>query len=302
MYWSRGIVNMNIAVITDSNSGMAAEDAKANGIHLLPMPFLINGEDYLDGINLTHEDFFEKLEQDADVSTSQPSPGIVMDLWDELLREYDQIVYIPMSSGLSQSFETAAMLAADEYEGKVFAVNDKRIGPTQMQAALDAKHLADQGFNGEQIKRILERESLEASIYIMVDTLKYLKKGGRVTAAGAAIGTVLNLKPVLQIQGDKLDAFAKSRGVKNAKKTMLDAMKKDFADRFSAEAAADRMKLYAITCHVSDSAKQAWTEEIKAAFPDMEVIEGELSLSVSCHIGPGALAIAACRVPEEVLI
>ncbi len=291
---------MNIAVITDSNSGMTAEDAKANGIQLLPMPFLINGEDYLDGVNLTHAEFFEKLAQDADVSTSQPSPGQVMDLWDELLKTNDQLVYIPMSSGLSKSYETAVMLAASEYEGRVFVVNDKRIGPTQLQAALDAKRLADQGCTAEQIKKILERESLEASIYIMVDTLKYLKKGGRVTAAGAAIGTVLNLKPVLQIQGDKLDAFAKSRGVKNAKKTMIEQMKKDFADRFAAPAEAGRMVLFAITCHVSDEAKQTWINEVKAAFPEMEVLDGELSLSVSCHIGPGALAIAACRIPEEI--
>lgn len=291
---------MNIAVITDSNSGMTAEDAMANGIQILPMPFLINGEDYLDGVNLSHDDFYEKLKQDADVSTSQPSPGLVMDLWDDLLKEYDQIVYIPMSSGLSKSYETAAQLAAAEYEEKVFVINDKRIGPTQRQAALDAKKLAEQGVDGAQIKQILERESLEASIYIMVDTLKYLKKGGRVTAAGAAIGTVLNLKPVLQIQGDKLDAFAKSRGVKNAKKTMIDQMKKDFAGRFAEPLREGRMTLYAITSKVSDEIRKGWTEEIKAAFPDMDVQEGELSLSVSCHIGPGALAIAAARIPEEV--
>lgn len=290
---------MKIAVITDSNSGMTAEDAKANGIYLLPMPFLINGEDYLDGVNLTHEDFFTKLEQDADVSTSQPSPGLVMDLWDEVLQNHDQIVYIPMSSGLSKSYETAAQLAATEYEGKVFVVNDKRIGPTQRQAALDAKKLTEKDLDGEQIKKILERESLEASIYIMVDTLKYLKKGGRVTAAGAAIGTVLNLKPVLQIQGDKLDAFAKSRGVKNAKKVMIEQMKKDFANRFQDSVDAGRMTLYAVTSHVTEETKTAWIAEVKEAFPGMEVNETELSLSVSCHIGPGALAIAASRIPEE---
>ena len=290
---------MKIAVITDSNSGMTAEDAKVNGITLLPMPFLINGEDYLDGVNLTHEEFFEKLGQDADVSTSQPSPGMVMDLWDEMLKENDQLVYIPMSSGLSKSYETAALLAATDYEGKVFVVNDKRIGPTQRDAALDAKKLVDRGYDGQQIKDILERESLDASIYIMVDTLKYLKKGGRVTVAGAAIGTVLNLKPVLQIQGDKLDAFAKSRGVKNAKKTMIEQMKKDLAGRFQASAAAGRMTLYAITCHVSPETKAAWIQEVKNAFPDMDVQEGELSLSVSCHIGPGALAISTAQIPEE---
>ncbi len=291
---------MNIAVLTDSNSGMSAVDARAEGIHLLPMPFLIDGEDFLDGINLTHDAFYEKLEQDADVSTSQPAPGIVMELWDELLKTYDQIIYIPMSSGLSKSYETAELMAESEYEGKVFVIDNKRIAPTQRQSALDARKLADQGLDGAKIKEILEKESLEASIYIMVDTLKYLKKGGRVTAAGAAIGTVLNLKPVLQIQGDKLDAFAKSRGAKNARKTMITQMKKDFVERFEVPHKEGRMKLFAITSHVSDDVRAAWTQEVQAAFPDMDVYEGELSLSISCHIGPGAIAIAACRVPEEV--
>lgn len=290
---------MKIAVVTDSNSGMTADDAKANGIVLLPMPFLIDGKDYLDGVNLTHEEFFEKLAQDADVSTSQPSPGIVMELWDDILKEYDQIIYIPMSSGLSKSYETAAMLAASDYEDKVFVINDKRIGPTQREAALDAKKMAAKGMTGAEIKTVLERETFESSIYIMVDTLKYLKKGGRVTAAGAAIGTVLNLKPVLQIQGDKLDAFAKSRGVKNAKKVMIDQMKKDLAGRFAKAVEAGRLSLYVVASHVSDEVREAWVSEVKAAFPTLSLEYAELSLSVSCHIGPGALAIAAACIPEE---
>ncbi len=292
---------MSVAIITDTNTGMSKEEAESFGIKLVHMPFLIDGEEYLDGINLTHKQFFEKLRQDADVSTSQPAPGAIMDLWDELLKEYDQLVYIPMSSGLSKSYETAAMLAAsDDYAGKVFAVNNRRIEPTQRQAALDAKKLADQGCDGAKIKEILERESLEASIYIMVDTMKYLKKGGRVTAAGAAIGTVLNLKPVLAIQGDKLDAFAKSRGVKNAKKAMLTQMRKDFTERFQDSLDAGRMTLFAVTSESPEEVKKAWTAEVQAAFPEVQVQERELALSVCCHIGEGAIAIAAARIPEEV--
>ncbi|MDO4491267.1 MAG: DegV family protein [Lachnospiraceae bacterium] len=291
---------MRVAVITDSNSGMTAEDAKAHGIGLLSMPFLIDGEDYLDGVNLTHEEFYEKLKNDADVSTSQPAPGMVMELWDEVLKENDQILYIPMSAGLSKSYETAAMLAESEYEGKVFVVNNKRIGPTQRQAAIEAKNLADQGMDAKQIQELLERESLEASIYIMVDTLKYLKKGGRVTAAGAAIGTVLNLKPVLQIQGDKLDAFAKARGVKNAKKAMLEQVKKDIEQRFKEYKDAGKLRICVAYSQVSEETLATWIKEVETAFPGMEVYAGKLSLSIACHIGPGALAITCARVPAEV--
>ncbi|MDO4617693.1 MAG: DegV family protein [Lachnospiraceae bacterium] len=291
---------MSVAIITDTNSGMTAAEAESFGIHLIPMPFLINDEDYLEGVNLTHKEFYEKLEQDAEVSTSQPTPGSIIDLWEELLKVHEQLVYIPMSSGLSKSYETAAMLAASEYEGKVFVVNNRRIEPTQFRSAIEAKQLADQGLDAGKIKEILERESLEATIYIMVDTLKYLKKGGRVTAAGAAIGTVLNLKPVLTIQGDKLDACAKARGIKNAKKVMLEHTRKDLTERFQAPLESGRMHLFAVTSYVPDDVKHAWTEEVQAAFPEIQVEERELALSVSCHIGPGALAIAACRIPEEV--
>ncbi len=292
---------MKVAVLTDTNSGMSQEEAKSFGIHLLPMPFLIDGKEYLEGVDLTHREFYEKLEQDAEVSTSQPSPGSIMDMWDELLKENDQVIYIPMSSGLSKSYETASMLASEEdYEGKVFVIGNRRIEPTQRQSALDAKKLADQGMDAAQIKEILIRESLEASIYIMVDTLKYLKKGGRVTAAGAAIGTVLNLKPVLTIQGDKLDACAKARGVNKGKKIMLDQLRKDINERFQTPLSQGRMTLFAVTSYVSDDLKKAWTQEVQAAFPEIQVQERELALSVSCHIGPGAFAIAAARIPEEV--
>ena len=205
----------DIVVVTDSNSGMTQEEAEKLGVVVLPMPFFINDNVHYEGIDLSQEEFFRLLAEDANVSTSQPSPGDVMDLWNKLLKEYDEIVYIPMSSGLSASCATALALAAD-FEGSVFVVDNKRISITQYQSVLDARALAGAGYTGAQIKEILEKDALEASIYLMVDTLKYLK-GGRVTPAAAMIGTVLNLKPVLTIQGDKLDAFAKVRGVKQAK-------------------------------------------------------------------------------------
>ena len=221
-----------IAVVTDSNSGITQERAKELGIYVLPMPFFIDGELYLEDITLTQEQFYEKLRADSDISTSQPSPGNVMELWESVLKEYDEIVCIPMSSGLSSTCETA-MSIAREYKGKVYVVDNQRISVTQEQSVYDAMYLRDKGMCAEEIKNILEKEKLQASIYITVDTLKYLKKGGRITPAAAAIGTVLNLKPVLQIQGEKLDAFAKVRGWKVAKKTMLNAIEKDLNERFA---------------------------------------------------------------------
>ena len=211
-----------IAIVTDSNSGITQAKAREMGIRVLPMPFYINGELYFEDITLTQEEFYQKLDENADISTSQPSPADVMGLWDEVLEEYDELIYIPMSSGLSASCETAEGLSR-EYNGRVHVVDNQRISITQRQAVLDAMEMADKGLTASQIVDVLLREKLEASIYITVDTLKYLKKGGRVTAAGAALGTVLNIKPVLQIQGDKLDAFAKVRGFKAAKAKMLDS-------------------------------------------------------------------------------
>ena len=202
-----------VAVMTDSNSGITQKAGKELGIYVLPMPFYIDEELYFEDITLSREAFYEKLASDCEISTSQPSPVNVMEMWDTALKEYEEIVYIPMSSGLSGSFETAAMLAQD-YDGKVQVVNNQRISVTQEQSVYDAIHLAEQGKNAEEIKEILEREKMVSSIYLMVDTLKYLKKGGRITPAAAALGTVLNLKPVLQIQGEKLDSYAKVRGVK----------------------------------------------------------------------------------------
>ncbi len=284
-----------IAVATDSNSGITQAMARDMGIRVLPMPFFINGELYFEDITLTQAEFYEKLDQDADISTSQPAPGDVTDLWDELLKDYDQVIYIPMSSGLSASCETAEALAADEpYEGRVYVVDNQRISITQRQAVLDALEMARAGMTAPAIVDVLMREKLESSIYITVDTLKYLKKGGRVTPAGAALGSVLNIKPVLTIQGEKLDAFAKVRGMKAARLKMLDAMEKDIRERF----AGQKVHLMAAyTCTREEAA--GWAEQIRQRFPDMELeMLDPLSLSVSCHIGKGSMAIACSRVVD----
>ncbi len=279
----------NVAIATDSNSGITQAAAKELGIRVLPMPFYINEELFFEDVTLTQEQFYRRLAEDADISTSQPAPGDVTDLWDQLLETHDQVVYIPMSSGLSASCETALMLSA-EYKDRVFVVDNQRISITQRQSTLDALAMAEAGMDGKAIHDMLMRERLEASIYITVDTLKYLKKGGRVTAAGAAIGTVLNIKPVLQIQGEKLDAFAKARGWKSAKKIMLDAMEKDIAVRFAGKAVH---LCAAYTC--SDEEAQEWKRELEARFPGYEIHMDRLSLSVACHIGAGSMAVACSK-------
>ncbi|HJA66539.1 dihydroxyacetone kinase [Lachnoclostridium sp. An169] len=280
-----------VAIVTDSNSGITQKRGKELGIYVLPMPFFIDGEQYFEDITLTQEQFYEKLQADSDISTSQPSPAAVMELWEKVLRDYDEIVCIPMSSGLSSTCSTALSIAA-EYGGRVEVVNNQRISVTQEQSVYDAMYLRDQGKSAREIREILEREKMQASIYITVDTLKYLKKGGRVTPAAAAIGTVLNLKPVLQIQGEKLDAYAKVRGWKAAKKTMLSAIEKDLSGRFAE--VRDQMVLgMAYTCSAEQA--QEWKQEIKEHFPGYDIVEGPLSLSVACHIGPGAMAVTCMK-------
>lgn len=280
-----------VAIVTDSNSGIAQKRGEELGIYVLPMPFFIDGELYLEDITLSQEQFYEKLGADSEISTSQPSPGDVMDLWDKLLVDYDEIVCIPMSSGLSSTCETALSLAQD-YDEKVQVVNNQRISVTQEQSVYDAIKLRDEGKSAAEIRQVLEKEKMQASIYVTVDTLKYLKKGGRITPAAAAIGTVLNLKPVLQIQGEKLDAFAKVRGWKAAKKTMLNAIEKDLTDRFAD--VKDQMVLgMAYTCSKEEA--DEWKNEIQTRFPDYELVEGPLSLSIACHIGPGAMAITCMK-------
>ena len=280
-----------VAIVTDSNSGITQDRGRELGIYVLPMPFFIDGELFLEDITLTQEQFYEKLGADSDISTSQPSPGNVMELWEKVLKEYDEIVCIPMSSGLSSTCFTAMSIAA-EYKGRVQVVDNQRISVTQEQSVYDAMKLRDQGMSASDIKEVLEREKLQASIYITVDTLKYLKKGGRFTPAAAAIGTVLNLKPVLQIQGEKLDAFAKVRGWKAAKKTMLNAIEKDLNERF-ADVKNDMVLGMAYTCSKEEA--QEWKQEIVDRFPGYEIVEGPLSLSVACHIGPGAMAVTCMK-------
>lgn len=282
-----------VAIVTDSNSGITQAQGKELGIYVLPMPFTIDGKEYFEDITLGQEEFYQMLARGADIATSQPAVGSLLDLWDKLLEDYEEVVHIPMSSGLSGSCETAMGLALD-YDGRVQVVNNQRISVTQRQSVLDAITLVKQGKSAAEIKELLENAKFESSIYIMVDTLKYLRKGGRITAAAAAIGTVLNLKPVLQIQGEKLDAYAKVRGVKTAKKTMVEAIKKDMEARFS-DAMQDKTLCLEVAHTANEEAAQAFAAEIQEMFPGFDVYIDKLSLSVACHIGPGSLAFACAR-------
>ena len=284
-----------VAIMTDSNSGITQAAAKELGVHVLPMPFDIDGRQYFEDITLTQEEFYKKLEADVNISTSQPSPDAVMTMWDRLLEEYDEVVHIPMSSGLSSSCETAMVLAQD-YDGRVCVVNNQRISITQRQSVIDALAMAEAGKTAAQIKQILEEQKFESSIYIMVDTLKYLKKGGRITPAAAALGTLLKLKPVLQIQGEKLDAFAKARTVKLAKGIMINAVKKDMETRIGHSAAGEHVHIG--VAYTPGDGVDAWIQEVQDAFPNHEIVANPLSLSVSCHIGPGALAITLTKETE----
>ena len=287
---------LKIAVVTDSNSGITQKQAKelqyeGKALYVLPMPFMINEETFYEDITLTQEQFYEQLAKGADVITSQPTPDSVMKLWDELLQEYDEIVHIPMSSGLSGSCQSALMLAED-YNGKVQVVNNQRISVTQRQSAMDALTLIECGKDAAEIKQFLEEDKFNSSIYIMLDTLYYLKKGGRITPAAAALGTILKLKPVLQIQGEKLDAFAKARTVSQGKSIMMNAIRNDMEKRFGGMD-KDRIWLQLAYTYDLEAANQL-KEEVSQAFPGFNIHMDPLSLSVACHIGPGALAIACC--------
>ena len=282
-----------IAIVTDSNSGITQDEGRKLGISVLPMPLYINEVMYLEGVTLSQEEFYERLKKDEPISTSQPNPGEVCGLWDTLLKEYDEIVHIPMSSGLSASCETAMGFARD-YDGKVQVVDNQRISVTQKQSVMDALTLVQAGKSAAEIREILEAESRESSIYITLETLKYLKKGGRITPAAAAIGTVLNLKPVLQIQGDKLDAYSKVRGKKQAKRVMLKAMKEDFDSRFAEYAKRGEMCLEMAYTGNQEEAEE-FKKEVQEMFPDYEIQMDPLSLSVACHIGYGALAVACSK-------
>lgn len=287
-----------IAVMTDSNSGITQKAAKELGIIVLPMPFMINEDTYFEDISLTQEQFYDKLVGGDNISTSQPSPEDLMKHWSMLLEEYDEIVHIPMSSSLSSSCATALMLAEEEdFAGKVFVVNNQRISVTQSQSVMDAKMLIESNKTGAQIKEILEKDKFNSSIYIMLDTLYYLKKGGRITPTAAALGTLLKIKPVLQIQGDKLDAFAKARTKNQGKSIMMTAIENDIKNRFGGiynENNEPRVRLQIAYTKEREAANQLM-EELIEKFPGCEIAMAPLSLSIACHIGPGSLAIAVTK-------
>jgi DegV family protein with EDD domain len=289
---------MKIAVVTDSNSGITQAQAKEMGVAVLPMPFMIDGETYYEDITLTREQFYQRLRDNADIATSQPTPDSILKMWDKLLKEYDQIIHIPMSSGLSGSCSTAMMLAGeDEYEGKVFVVDNRRISVTQYQSVKDAQMLAAMGMDGTQIKKRLEETAADSVIFITVDTLKYLKKGGRITPAAAALGTLLKIKPVLIILGEKLDSFAKARTMKQAKTMMMNAIQKELDGRLHDSECRN--------CHLAiahtdnEEAALEFKKEVEERFPNADVYMAPLSLSIACHIGPGSLAVTATRKMEE---
>lgn len=284
------------AIATDSNSGITRSRAKKLGVYVLPMSFDVNEKTYYEEIDLSQKDFYKMIaDSKTVVSTTQPSPTELTNFWKKILKEYDELVYIPMSSGLSSSCTTAALLAEDFF-GRVHVVNNQRISVTQYQSVADAAEMAKQGLSGRQIKKKLEDDKLESSIYIMVNTLTYLKRGGRVTKAGALIASVMNLKPVLQIQGDKLDAYSRCRGIKAAKESMLAAMHKDFETRFSDYVRDGDMSLMYSYSDMPDDEVDHWKKEIEKSFPGFKLRGEPLSLSIGCHIGPGSLAIACSKI------
>lgn len=286
-----------VAIVTDSNSGISQVEAEKRGIHVVPMPFIINDVTYYEDISLTREEFYKRLMDNDDISTTQPTPDFVMNLWNNIFEEgYDEIVHIPMSSGLSGSCSTAMALShEDKFEGKVYVVDNQRISVTQRQSVLDAKEMAKSGMSAKEIHDKLMEVKMESSIYIMVDTLKYLKKGGRITPAAAALGTILKLKPVLQIQGEKLDAFAKARTLNQSKNIMINAVKSDIETRFGGDV-KDVWLQIAHTENVEEA--ERFKEEILKNWPEYpaeNIYIDHLSLSVACHIGPGSLAIACSK-------
>lgn len=285
-----------IAIMTDSNCGIMPEEGKKLGIHVLPMPVIIDGHLYFEGIDISSEEFYAKQASGSEITTSQPSPGDVAAMWDMLLKDYDQILFIPMSSGLSNTCQTAAMLSDDDaYRGRVFVADNRRISITQLQSVYDAKSLADKGTPAREIKNILENEALDASIYIAVDTLEYLKKGGRITPAAAAVGTVLKLKPVLTIQGSRLDSHAKTRGMKSAFRIMVQSVKDDIASRFSHLEKQGALKVGIANTPMDKEILNNFRLEMNRNFPDMELVYSPLTMSIGTHIGPGGIGIGVFR-------
>ena len=286
----------DIAIMTDSNCGIMPEEGRKLGIHVIPMPVIIDGRTYFEGVDITAEDFYKKQAAGAEITTSQPSPGDVTAMWDRLLKDYDQVIFIPMSSGLSNTCQTAVMLSDDDaYRGKVYVVDNHRISVPQLQSVYDAGALAEEGKTAAEIKEILEKEALDASIYIAVDTLEYLKKGGRITPAAAAVGTVLRLKPVLTIQGGKLDSHAKTRGMKSAFRIMLQAVKDDISSRFSHLKKQGVLKVGIANTPMDEGSLAAFRAEMQKNFPDMELVYSPLTMSIGTHIGTGGLGIGVFR-------
>lgn len=286
---------MSVAIATDSNSGITQKQGEDLGISILPMPFMINGQTYYEDINIGHQEFYEKMVQGCEISTSQPSPDSVMELWDKLLMNHDQVVYIPMSASLSGSCQTAAALSREpEYEGRVYVTDNRRISVTLRQSVLDAKTMADKGLTAEEIRKVLEDTKSDSSIYITVDTLHYLKKGGRITPAAAALGTLLRIKPILTIQGGKLDACSKARTMKQAKATMVSAITRDMEARFAHK---DGENLHLQVAYTdNEAAALEFKKELEEIYPGvMDIYVDALSFNISCHIGPGALAIACTK-------
>lgn len=283
-----------IAIVTDSNSGITPAQAKELGVYVIPMPFMIDGETYFEDVNLTKTEFYQKMSENAEISTSQPSPESVLEIWESLLKEYDEVVHIPMSSGLSGSCSTAYSLSL-EYDGRVVVVDNQRISVTLRQSVLDAVKLAELGKSAVEIRDVLEADKANSTIYITLDTLHYLKKGGRITPAAAALGALLRLKPVLTIQGDKLDAYSKARTSKQGKETMISAVKNDIEARFGNNIEEDNVFLGVVHSNNPESAN-IFKEEVQAVFPQYkDIYVDELSLSVACHIGPGCIALTATK-------
>ena len=278
-------MSKKVAIVSDTNCGITLEEAKKLGIYLITMPFFVDGEEYFEYKTMNHQMFFEKLRAGADVSTSMPSPADLIDTWENLLDEYDEVVHIPMSSGLSGSCHTAAGFA-EEFDGKVQVVDNKRISVIMKQAVLEAKYMADQGMSGAEIKEYLEKDGLNSAVYVAVDTLEYLKKSGRVTPAAAAIGSVLNIKPVLQIQGGKLDAYKKVRGMKQATKAMFEGIRAEMETRFAGKEIVIRAAYSG-----DDAVRDSWASAIKEEFPNMEIVMDKLPISICCHTGEGAMGI-----------
>lgn len=283
---------MKTAVVTDSNSGIFVEEGRKLGVHVIPMPVIVEGKTYYEGMNLTHEAFYQILSEHKEVSTSQPTPGDVMDVWEDLLFDgYEEILYIPMSSGLSSSYQTAKMLAK-EYEGKVHVVDNHRISVTQRQSVQDALTLVEKGYGAKDIKGILEKTAYESIIYVGVETLEYLKKGGRVTPAGAAMSSLLNIKPLLIIEGERLDAFAKVRGTKNCKKRLLEEMKKS-ADKF--KEGGTEIRVGVAGSFVDSEQDQEWMDMASELFSEEEINYDPLTFSIGCHVGPGAFGMGISK-------